>query len=41
VDAKSMPQGGHTETFSSIELPESKVIKLVDSKISSLDFKDA
>jgi hypothetical protein len=41
VDAKSMPQGGHTETFSSIELPESKVIKLVDSKIRSLDFKDA
>jgi hypothetical protein len=36
-----MPQGGHTETFSSIELPESKVIKLVDSKIRSLDFKDA
>ena len=41
VDAKSMPQGGHTETFSCIELPEAKVIKLVDSKIRSLDFKDA
>jgi hypothetical protein len=40
VDAKSMPQGGHTETFSSIELPEAKVIKLVDSKIRSLDLKD-
>jgi hypothetical protein len=40
MDAKSMPQGGHTETFSSIELPEAKVIKLVDSKIRSLDFKD-
>jgi len=37
VDAKSMPQGGHTETFSSIKLPEDKVIKLVDSKVRSLD----
>ena len=41
VDAKSMPQGGHTETFSCIELPEAKIIKLVDSKIHSLDFKNA
>lgn len=37
VDAKSMPQGGHTETFSCLELPESKVIKLIEMKICKLE----
>jgi DNA-directed RNA polymerase subunit M/transcription elongation factor TFIIS len=36
VEAKAMPQGGHTETFSGIGLPEAKVIRLINSMIKSL-----
>lgn len=36
VEAKDMPQGGHTETFSAIDLPESRIIRLVASKIKDL-----
>jgi hypothetical protein len=36
VDTKSMPQGGHTETFSSVNLPEIKVLRLVETKIRSV-----
>jgi hypothetical protein len=36
IDAKSMPQGGHTETFSSVDLPEIKVLRLVETKIKSV-----
>jgi hypothetical protein len=35
VEAKDMPQGGHTETFSAIDLPESRIIRLVASKIKN------
>ena len=43
VSAKAMPQGGHTETFSSDELPVSKVVRLIESKIKrvqDLDLED-
>ena len=36
VDGKLMPQGGHTETFSSVDLPEIKVLRLVETKIKSV-----
>jgi hypothetical protein len=39
VEAKAMPQGGHTETFSSLNLPELRVINLVNSLIKSLQMK--
>ena len=35
VLAIDMPQGGHTETFSAIGLPEQKVLRLINSKIRS------
>jgi hypothetical protein len=39
VEAKAMPQGGHTETFSSLNLPELRVINLVNFLIKSLQIK--
>jgi len=36
VEARHMPQGGHTETFSALDLPESKVINLVAAKLKGL-----
>lgn len=37
VLATDMPQGGHTETFSAIGLPEQKVLRLINSKIRSIE----
>jgi hypothetical protein len=37
VLAMDMPQGGHTETFSAIGLPEQKVLRLINSKIRSIN----
>lgn len=33
VNAKAMPQGGHTETFSAEELSVAKVVRLIEAKI--------
>jgi hypothetical protein len=41
VDSKSMPQGGHTETFSGIDLPEIKVLRLIETKIKSVKIDHA
>lgn len=41
VDGKSMPQGGHTETFSSLDLPEKRVLRLVETKIKSVKIDHA
>jgi hypothetical protein len=36
VEANEMPQGGHTETFSAIDLPKSKVLRLINSQIAGI-----
>ena len=41
VLAIDMPQGGHTETFSAIDLPEQKVIRLINSKIRSTSVEES
>ncbi len=41
VLASDMPQGGHTETFSAIGLPEQKVIRLINSKIRSISVEES
>lgn len=41
VLATDMPQGGHTETFSAIGLPEQKVLRLIKSKIRSISIEES
>lgn len=41
VLATDMPQGGHTETFSAIGLPEQKVLRLINSKIRSTKVEES
>jgi hypothetical protein len=41
VDASMMPQGGHTETFSSANLSKVNILKLIDSKIKFIKGNDA
>lgn len=36
IEAKAMPQGGHTETFSGIGLSEARIIRLIEAKIRLL-----
>ena len=40
VDASMMPQGGHTETFSSANLSKVNILKLIDSKIKFIKGND-